>query len=97
MHVLHGDAHPLLQGPSPLAASIEEPDPSTYTEEEDVRFRRFVTFGLELREELLGGRSRERREAGGAPGFYALPLPHLPQDVQGNLDSMQLVGRVQKK
>ena len=92
----------LLQGPSPLAADIEEhdhrvhtkeQDQSAYTEEEDLRFRQFVTFGLELRKQFLGGRSRQRREARDPPGFYALPLPHLPRDVQGNLNSMQLVGR----
>ena len=38
--------------------------------------------------------NRERRQSG--PGFYALPLPYLPGDVQSNLNDMRLVTDVDK-
>lgn len=38
-------------------------------------------------------RGISKREASG-PGFYALPLPHLPSDVRGNLAGMKLTSNI---
>ena len=75
-----------------LLLSTLLPSLLAYTTEEDARFEQFLRFALDLKQQVFGSKSRSKRQSGGEAGYYALPLPYMPQDVQANLGSMQMVG-----
>ena len=89
--------HPYVQFLSMLLHCLLLPPllPSllAYTPEEDARFEHFLRFALDLKQQVFGSKSRSKRQSGGEAGYYALPLPYMPQDVQANLGSMQMVGQ----
>ena len=60
----------------------------------DEKYERFVVSAMELYARDIEyheskNLKRQRRQSGA--GFYALPLPYMPGDVQANLNDMQLV------